>query len=833
MSQTQQSSPAIVEIRVHCVSGTAPESLLDTPHVVQVGGDGLGRIFRPADEFDKPIEPDGPDAQTRHILEGYHWGRMTSGGWSKAIWALLFPFALANVAFWMLPNGALAQPSGRRLLSICRGLMRLSAYGLSSLLMAQAAIGAYDLIANQCHSTKNTCLGTVSHLGWFWDHPMTRSLLVTVGLMLGVYLINRISTTTWHAAQSQDEPAPDELKHSSVAGPDFYTGDPDVPALRALHVTCSFTTATIVALGGAHRPASGWPVLVWVAAWVLWLTGAVAAALLADPTHPTADRIHQLTLQVAVKAVRPASALMLLAAGAFGPLSHRRLAVLDAQGHPKSLTGTGDFVGGIMVAMSWLTAIVALMLIVPAVQTRRAREHDERWATPRPFTPWAGGWFAAPVLALGSIFGAGLGLGLSYTASGCLQGSCVPKSGSLNHGYLKLPEFYDSLTEMWGIAAIVLVIVLLVLAIRGIARVIAAGVASESVYAPGYLLQGAATRVARMAVAANWQTARTRLNAGRVVTTLAVSMSAAGALALEALWLRTDGQTERPVPSWLGHLVDMPGLRQLARTLHLETPRVFKALGLIGVYGVDLLALGLLYAVYNAARRPNSARQLGIVWDLASYWPRAAHPYVPPCYAQKVVPELVARVKSYTDAGHRVVLCGHSQGTLLCASTLLRLLAVSPQSMARVGLVTAGSQLQWAYPRGFPSVIDVHAHRVLLTHLGDRWRNLVRGTDPLGGPVLTWDQMVDDASLQGLTLTPAASPDVGVAATDGGAETPTHARLLGAEHWLPDPIRPAAPYGAGLDVAGFHPGLHRHSDYWQDHEWRRAVLIAAGRTPPA
>ncbi|UQX88727.1 hypothetical protein M6D93_01690 [Jatrophihabitans telluris] len=45
----------IVEIRVHGVSGTAPASLLDTPHVIQVAGDGVGRIFRPADELSRPL----------------------------------------------------------------------------------------------------------------------------------------------------------------------------------------------------------------------------------------------------------------------------------------------------------------------------------------------------------------------------------------------------------------------------------------------------------------------------------------------------------------------------------------------------------------------------------------------------------------------------------------------------------------------------------------------------------------------------------------------------------------------------------------------------------
>ena len=96
----------VVELRVHGVQGTTPQTLVDAVAAVDVAGDGIGRIVRPADRLRRPAP--GPVLQTEgrpipRIIEGYLWGGMTSGGVAKATWALLYPFSIANVAHWMLP----------------------------------------------------------------------------------------------------------------------------------------------------------------------------------------------------------------------------------------------------------------------------------------------------------------------------------------------------------------------------------------------------------------------------------------------------------------------------------------------------------------------------------------------------------------------------------------------------------------------------------------------------------------------------------------------------------------------------------------------------------
>jgi hypothetical protein len=822
----------VIEIRVHGVSGTAPETLLDSPRVVQVAGDDLGRIMRPADPFGRPLFAPPlrtADGDVERVLEGYHWGRMTSGGWSKAIWALLFPFALTNVAYWMLPPPWLLNNVGRGCVAACRGILRLSGLALSSLLMAQVAVIVMDLVVNQCPGSSARCLGSVRHLAWFWDHPLTRSLFGAGLLILMVYIINRISTTDWMTPVKQTEEAPAGLP-VQAAGPVFYAGDPDVPALRALHVTASLSTATLLILGGPKSPTGGAERLLWVISVVQLFFAAIAVTTLDDPTDAEGHPWHKFNRLMSVRFSRWLALTVLIAAAAFGPTARNAAAGYSSAGRPKPLPGSDDTVGLLLVSLTILAALIALLLILPAVQARQQRQRDQAQSTPRPYRPWAGGWFSAPIAAMAAIVGTGLGTGLSYTTSGCLHGSCRPQLVNTmpKEQRLRLPAFYSNVTVLWGVTALITAVFLVLGLARIMARIIRAGSHEDRLFAPGFLLQDAQDAKRRRRTAKDWQIARTRLIGGKALTGIAVLMSIVGLLAMEAQWLNEGDQ--HVLPKWIGALVDHNVIRTPTKWLNLHEPRLFSDFGNLGIFAVDSLALGLLYAVYTAARRPNTARQLGILWDLASYWPRAAHPFIPPCYAQKVVPELVDRVTRYVKDGHRVVLCGHSQGSLLVASTVLRLLAVSPDSASKVGLVTAGSQLQWAYPRGFPGVIDVAAYRTMLSVLGQRWRNLSRGTDPLGGPVLTWSQSATDTSLSATLLQPADASEIGIEVTDGGIETPSHARVIGLEHWLPDPVRPADGESVAVQAVAFHLGEHRHSDYWTDPEWDVAVARAADLT---
>ncbi len=66
------------------------------------------------------------------------------------------------------------------------------------------------------------------------------------------------------------------------------------------------------------------------------------------------------------------------------------------------------------------------------------------------------------------------------------------------------------------------------------------------------------------------------------------------------------------------------------RPLDVTTPAIALA---------SVTLLGALAKGSGGGRRP-----LGLVWDLVSFLPRSAHPFAPPCYAERAVPELTQRV---------------------------------------------------------------------------------------------------------------------------------------------------------------------------------------------
>lgn len=119
-------------------------------------------------------------------------------------------------------------------------------------------------------------------------------------------------------------------------------------------------------------------------------------------------------------------------------------------------------------------------------------------------------------------------------------------------------------------------------------------------------------------------------------------------------------------------------------------------------------------------------RQVGILWDLGSFWPRWYHPLAPPGYGPRAVRELGEVLDDLPEGS---VVGAHSQGSLIAAVALRD----KPRAL---NLITYGSQLGLLYPRMFPSTGIpelVDATRAQVTN----WVNLWRSSDPIGGQLVS------------------------------------------------------------------------------------------------
>lgn len=177
------------------------------------------------------------------------------------------------------------------------------------------------------------------------------------------------------------------------------------------------------------------------------------------------------------------------------------------------------------------------------------------------------------------------------------------------------------------------------------------------------------------------------------------------------------------VPPW-----ELPGL---GWTRTVATASMWLVVGM----SAGLIALG------SQIRRSEKARKaVGVIWDLTTFWPRAAHPLAPPCYAERVIPELLIRSRwvlgKPATQGERnhLILSGHSQGSLIVLSTASRL---GPDELGRTRMITYGSQIRALYGRIFPRVFGPatvgNAPTTGQPRLNDPAPDLPR-TDGLSGP---------------------------------------------------------------------------------------------------
>jgi hypothetical protein len=169
----------------------------------------------------------------------------------------------------------------------------------------------------------------------------------------------------------------------------------------------------------------------------------------------------------------------------------------------------------------------------------------------------------------------------------------------------------------------------------------------------------------------------------------------------------------------------------------IDLPRWLAPLGEIAL--TFIVTAAVPFFVYRA-RRPDTARKIGMLWDVLTFFPRRYHPLAVRPYAERAVPELEGRIIYHRQLGHRMVLCGHSQGSVIAFAALAQLAVFDRSITEGVAFVTFGSPLAQLHARFFPEAFgapnlfdDLRSSLLALPRNECAgWQNYFRRTDYVG-----------------------------------------------------------------------------------------------------
>ncbi|GAA4596903.1 hypothetical protein GCM10023194_70290 [Planotetraspora phitsanulokensis] len=800
-------SDGVTEIRLHGVGGTSPQGMLGDVPLQQVGGDAIAGFYR------------RPDAEGRHI-EAYSWGGLTSRSGTRVLWLLLLPFLLANLAGWMFPPQMLRRP---RVFAAYRAAIRWAALAVTLNAVLFLTWIPVDYLGYQCGG-RAECVkpwplyGFGLQFGFVADHPGRRVLIAAAVPLLAIAIMLVLSRRTLGRYETVRPPArgplpsPDPARSAAaltagLAHPDFWNGRRATSRLGTAHLAAAVAMlAALIAhtvrstVNVEQRPLA----LTTLALSGLVLAG-VAVALVAETEKRWPEKLAGAMLAVAVAALvlsavfawtQPAVAFTegelpgmgqavnltnLAVAGTLALVLVTVLAVTAVTASGWLLTAAT--VGATLLAL-WLTdmtelpgmrmAAVLVLIVGLALAGQAARRGYDRFRWAAPFVVMALAAGVLNVFMLGSLIRVADSVGaIHYSETDYL----IPPQEPVIAVFQVIRPFAPYLALLPGAIALVFLLwqgVLLWRAASGPAteRTRQAYLAQEQAGAPpaGGPVEWVASTVSDPAVrdpaVHDWL--RVRSWAQTV-----------------AAWRRL-AQAPLDIDLLLTGIVVagvfLVGSMQLDESATGGAPPWLIGLGTTLAAALPLFLIVLLRSGWSDLTK---RKVIGVLWDVGTFWPRSYHPFAPPSYAERAVPELQRRIWWLHDNDGRVLLTAHSQGSVLAVAALAQPDRRSPDD--RVSLVTFGAPVHKLYNWGFPAYFN----QDMLNRLRvERWVNLYYLTDYVGGSI-------GAASCQDVEI--------------------------------PDPPTSTFRYGEPVPRVGSHTG------YWEDPALWKAVgqaaaLLAAG--PP-
>jgi hypothetical protein len=144
----------------------------------------------------------------------------------------------------------------------------------------------------------------------------------------------------------------------------------------------------------------------------------------------------------------------------------------------------------------------------------------------------------------------------------------------------------------------------------------------------------------------------------------------------------------------------------------------------------------MLLAFRTLAIRSEMRQNAGLAWAFGAFWPRAVHPFAPPSWTVRAVPELVHRLRVLlAPENRRVLIRANSMGGVLVLAAIWQL---EPECRGRIALLTTGCPVRMYFSRSYPAFVCLSSIEALAPGRDAGlvgWTNVWRDTDPLGGPV--------------------------------------------------------------------------------------------------
>lgn len=738
----------IPELRVHGVSGTPPRDMLYTDPLVTVidppTTDG-GRKDRYVRVFELP----GDRLAVGPNVTAFHWGSLTSGSWLSALWILLLPFALANVAGWT------ARRRGRSQILF----VRLSGLFLTGVFINLALIATVDFYWQWATGPQTTAPSLIRDnanvfagvvfllLGWMWwglvSWASTRShFSVQTGKDRRRLLWNPNPRSLVPAnegpqgAEAWRDPAETEL-----TDPLIWDVHPILHRLRRIHfgfayVVLAFSAASASNSGlrygdfGAFDvptsvvgltmvvsllvlAATGWKkgpagkLLQRLTAWhslggALLLVMASLALILSDVDTDASTSGHWpylwdtaaallavcgIGLVLVFISAGKMSASALTLGALFGVVLGAAVAFMvdDVLGDEAKVQIEGLNWAAVAILIWLLVVVLAAVLLIAS---RAARQGDLWRAIHDATGNLESIWLVMPVAALG-------------LALVVLQQRCDPSSSANLFARCIQEGSLPAVPTTW-VRAFILIVFVAIVAVTAV------------------LL---------------W-------NAGRRQMAALLVLASAGAY----LFLRFSGITIAGID------LSFDDITATARTIAIVLP-------------AGLIITKMISGIRGGAE---TRRGVAVLWDVIMFWPRWYHPMAPPAYGPHAVKRLreeIQRIQGRSQdsegakrAGNEpVIVSSHSQGTVVAVTALATMAGATgregrdtymlkhPENLDRLGLLTYGCPVGHLYDRYFPSLGFTYLAASLAGGLGvgkgtaphqSRWANLYRLTDPIGGRLL-------------------------------------------------------------------------------------------------